>query len=920
MNLMKLYPPLLEASLPAFTKIIKIPFQHNDLVALSDIIGIQIQIKELNGKVIYSGKSTWGKTDKTEIELDTTVLGDNLTNTINWYKISIAYIGIDNEIGYFSSAAVAKYLGKVTKDTFGLKIEKTMDSGVEIYTGSYYHNIDSTEKEFSYQFILQDPFGNVIADTGVLLHNIQSEIDLSTVSYDKFICNYRLQRQYKNNYEVNYKLLYKVETVNGYKLSTSVSIGANYIEKEKEETPFLIETVLNRENGSVKVILKNNSNFQIKDSVTGSFLLRRVSSKDNYCKFLDIKRFNFNNINLNELIEGILLFEDFTVESGKSYRYYIQQLNKENNIYINSRSYMSTDYITVYFDDMFLYDGEKQLNIKFNPKIASFKTTIQGTKIETIGNQYPHILYNGKTSYKEFPISGLISYNIDENQTFIKHSIFNKNLMRLETNHQNDYIGFDGKIINDKRKSVFENLDQYQIFLTDGNIVTDLTDLNRAVEKDFKLAVLNFLNDKKPKLFRSGTEGNYCVALLNSTLTPIDSLGRMLHSFNCNAYEIMEVDEFVEKLILEHKNNVGLSEELQVNDDLKIISLTDQIGNNNLLRYKQYVKNIKIENATPMSTITLGKIVSPNFTDIEYFTIVIGSTGVYNYTCFEEDEYIAAIYLGDKNNNYNNQPLEGTILLQNTVQLNESLFDNNYIETQNNILGKEIVCLKTRRPYTRIFLIYPFYNKANNENYGYLTRLDKIYNLKVRNFSLFSANTASFYIGTGYSIQNEIREISRRNLSAGAQIYMSATLKTFIENNALLDDFFVPETKKENYINRLTSSKIEDYDTLFGSEFYIKYKLTLKENIDWETVANLIYEISQAEINENTQKITLLPQEEKDIVINLELNPQDFIYNNCCFTYFNVDLTSADNTIYDIRYNIVAEETKFTFYEGQEVK
>jgi hypothetical protein len=40
MNLMKLYPPLLEASLPAFTKLIKIPFQHNDLVALSDIIGI----------------------------------------------------------------------------------------------------------------------------------------------------------------------------------------------------------------------------------------------------------------------------------------------------------------------------------------------------------------------------------------------------------------------------------------------------------------------------------------------------------------------------------------------------------------------------------------------------------------------------------------------------------------------------------------------------------------------------------------------------------------------------------------------------------------------------------------------------------------------------------------------------------------
>jgi len=153
-----------------------------------------------------------------------------------------------------------------------------------------------------------------------------------------------------------------------------------------------------------------------------------------------------------------------------------------------------------------------------------------------------------------------------------------------------------------------------------------------------------------------------------------------------------------------------------------------------------------------MTVITLGKVISPNFTDIEYFTIVIGSTGVYNYTCFEEDEYIAAIYLGDKNNNYNNRPTDGTLLLQNTIRLNESLFDNNYDEKENFILGKEITCSVTRRPFTRISLVNPVYSKADNENYGVFTRLDEIYNLKVRNFNLFSANTAKFYIGTGYAV------------------------------------------------------------------------------------------------------------------------------------------------------------------------
>ena len=35
------------------------------------------------------------------------------------------------------------------------------------------------------------------------------------------------------------------------------------------------------------------------------------------------------------------------------------------------------------FEDAFLYDGNKQLKIKYNPKIASFKADILETKIDT---------------------------------------------------------------------------------------------------------------------------------------------------------------------------------------------------------------------------------------------------------------------------------------------------------------------------------------------------------------------------------------------------------------------------------------------------------------------------------------------------------------------------------------------------------
>jgi Zn-dependent M16 (insulinase) family peptidase len=71
------------------------------------------------------------------------------------------------------------------------------------------------------------------------------------------------------------------------------------------------------------------------------------------------------------------------------------------------------------FEDMFLFDGQRQLKIRFNPKVTSFKNTIPEQKIETIGSKYPFIFRNGHTNYKEFPIGGLISYTADDSALFL---------------------------------------------------------------------------------------------------------------------------------------------------------------------------------------------------------------------------------------------------------------------------------------------------------------------------------------------------------------------------------------------------------------------------------------------------------------------------------------------------------------------
>jgi hypothetical protein len=56
------------------------------------------------------------------------------------------------------------------------------------------------------------------------------------------------------------------------------------------------------------------------------------------------------------------------------------------------------------------------------------------------------------------------------------------------------------------------------------------------------MAVLEWLNNGKPKLFRSPTEGNYLIRLMNVSLAPTKEVGRMLHSFTATAYEIDDHD------------------------------------------------------------------------------------------------------------------------------------------------------------------------------------------------------------------------------------------------------------------------------------------------------------------------------------------------------------------------------------------
>ena len=51
---------------------------------------------------------------------------------------------------------------------------------------------------------------------------------------------------------------------------------------------------------------------------------------------------------------------------------------------------------------------------------------------------------------------------------------------------------------------------------------------------------MDYLYDNTVKLFRSTTEGNILIKLMNISFQPMNELGRMLYSFSASAVEIAD--------------------------------------------------------------------------------------------------------------------------------------------------------------------------------------------------------------------------------------------------------------------------------------------------------------------------------------------------------------------------------------------
>lgn len=503
-----------------------------------------------------------------------------LTSTSELYPI----------VGYFSTAAIVKYTSVPTVEIQGLKSYSTAAQQTD-YVGEY-SSSDPTERVKYYSFYLRDENGKIVDSVTDNIHNSNSDTVSSTTIGQSIRSSDLFSTKIQMNKDKLYTVQYVVKTTNNMTLTSPIY---NIIRRAMVPLGDIqFYATPHPDYGYISLEL-DYSNSKV-DRV-GTYLLSRTYKKDG----VQIKE-KLKKINLAYDLSMKNPYNDYTIEHGIKYEYIIERVNnagvyslpvlaKLGPIPTTSAEQAAAQdrptEISASFEDAFLYDGKRQLRIRYNPKVSSFKKDVLETKTDTIGGKFPFIFRNGSVSYKEFPISGLIS--------------------RLE----NECFDLGPSEPTSKRESTVSSgsADSYSL--------TDLSDENIRAERQFKMEVLDFLTDGKPKLFRSPTEGNYLVRLMNTSLTPEDTLGRMLHTFSCTAYEIGECDY---DTLLSYGIISGGNEAVN-----KVVSYASV----NITPDTQKGKNLFTELGSAILSVSIDHAPAGSAVLIDDEKIMIGATGMY---------------------------------------------------------------------------------------------------------------------------------------------------------------------------------------------------------------------------------------------------------------------------------------------------
>lgn len=414
----------------------------------------------------------------------------------------------------YTSIPSIQFKNPVSQEVIGTFSEQILGTykNENIFFFGNFLSLDKEEYLINYQIKIytDNDRTNLFDDSGVIEVNFNQ----------KDIFNYEFKKEVNNN--THYYIDFIYCTNNYYqktlKFDITISLNTTACDLELDTIDFndySNYTSISKEEDDARVGLFVKLKQGFSAFSNGIYRIKRYSSKDLFTQSDIIGTFVLNTTNKTSGIIGP--FYDSSIESGVIYQYSIQKMiNVDNQTYTASNK---TGNLIRNFDFSYLISYNKrlkkiqQLKLAFDQTLENFSITTNDSQINTLGSKYPYVIRNGNTYYKQFPVNGLISLNMDENNLFIDKATE----IYGDQNIQNFYEAY-----NKKHKI---------------NLWNDV-----FYERKFREYVLDFLYADNIKLYKSPTEGNLLVRITNVSCNPKQELNKMIYSFSSSAYEIADMN------------------------------------------------------------------------------------------------------------------------------------------------------------------------------------------------------------------------------------------------------------------------------------------------------------------------------------------------------------------------------------------
>lgn len=413
-----------------------------------------------------------------------------------------------------------------TDSYYYLMLQETSNNGIKSNQGvaqcvqAFNEKIEATDIDFKIRYCCSDFIKDPIYTIRFELLESNRVVEISdniVISFDyiqqnELVYEYQFHKRFSDTIEL-FDVKVNIQTISGrtHEYRENNVFQITYAQAQEPDNNLELLVNLSSENGYVSISTVNNND--------SGMVYRKSSSGSGMFEPIGELLSNKNNI-----------LYDMAIEQGESYQYLL--FNETSGQFGNISVISNVDYEYVYISD-----GEYSLKLPFNTQVTNFKATVQEQKIMSIDSAYPRFFKNGKINYKEFSVSSLLSYQSDTADLF--YSFYS------------DILNTNG----DEQRSALspQRSDEEQETLSTSRRTTTGRIRERDFyyhERQFKLKVLNWINNGKPKLFKSPTEGNYIVRASNASLAPETKLGRALHTIN---FSITEIDKYNEEALLKYQ-------------------------------------------------------------------------------------------------------------------------------------------------------------------------------------------------------------------------------------------------------------------------------------------------------------------------------------------------------------------------------